>query len=126
MMKVRITQILGIVFLILGVLGFVNDPIFNTFEADTVHNIIHIATGLFALVMANGGYVGAITYGRIMTVIYGLVTVLGFLQPGGEGMVMGLMEINMADNWLHVFFMALFIYLGFFPTEKEVKPAARF
>ncbi len=45
--------IFGVVFLVIGVLGFVpqvmvGDNLFGLFRVNTVHNIVHLSTGIVA------------------------------------------------------------------------------
>ncbi len=113
-------MILGVVFVVVGVLGFFNDPVLGIFEVDAVHNIVHLLSGLVALAMAAMGESSARTYARIFGVIYLLVAVLGFIT-GTDEKLLGLMEINNADNWLHVGLTLLLLYAGF--ASKSSAPA---
>ena len=103
-------RVAGVVFIILGVLGFINDPILGIFEVDMVHNLVHLASGILALVFASQGEDQARRFSLILGVVYGLVAVLGFLM-GGD-MLLGLMEINGADNFLHLLLAIVFIVVG--------------
>lgn len=120
MSKKMLIQVVGAVFILIGLLGFLNDPILGLLEVDPVHNIIHLVSGAVAFYLARTED-GAITYGKVFAVVYGLVTVLGFLMVGADGRLLGLMDINMADNVLHLVLTALFAYVGFVPAKK---PAA--
>lgn len=104
----------GIIILVVGVLGFVpgittNGHVLGIFEVDTVHNIVHILTGIVALAMA-GSYGSAKTFFKVFGVVYGLVTLLGFM---GSDPVLGLIHVNGADNVLHLIITVLALYLGF-------------
>lgn len=110
----------GIVFLAIGVLGFI--PAFTTasaegvkllgiFEVDPVHNIVHIVSGLAFLAAAQTAKASRMTF-QVFGVVYALVTLLGFLL-GTDGRLLGLFHINAADNFLHLFLTAAFLYLGF-------------
>lgn len=105
----------GIVFLLIGILGFFNDPVLGLFDVDTMHNLVHIGSGLLGLFLASRGHDSAVLYGKIMAVVYGLVTVVGFIQ--GEGQLLGLMAINTADHFLHLALTAYFAYIGFGPSS---------
>ena len=114
MSKKLIVQVLGAVLILIGLLGFVNDPILGIFEVDLVHNLVHLASGAAALYFASKGEDGAATFGKVFAVVYGLVFVLGIVM--GEGRLLGLMEINGADNILHLLITAVAAYVGFTPT----------
>lgn len=123
MNKKLLAQAMAAVFILVGLLGFVNDPVLGLFEVDTIHNLIHLGSGILGFALLSRGTDGAVNYGRIMTVVYGLVTVLNFLTPAGfiepEGKMLGFITTNMADAYLHLFFTAVFAYLGFFGTERR-------
>ena len=108
--------VFGVVFLLVGVLGFIpgitdNGHLLGIFHVNTAHNIVHILSGAAALVAAGMGLVAARNYFRIFGVIYGLVTILGFL--GGEEPVLGMIANNTADNWLHLAITLVALTLGF-------------
>jgi hypothetical protein len=127
MSKKTLTQVSGAVFILIGLLGFAMDPILGLFGIDTMHNIVHIGSGILAFFLAAKGEDGAALFGKIMTVVYGLVTVLGFLAPVGfidpQMKLLGLMDINGADNFLHLLLTALFAYIGFFAAARSTRHA---
>lgn len=102
---------LGVALLIVGILGFFNDPVFGIFEVDTTHNLVHLVTGLLALVFAGMGEDSARTFGKIFGIVYGIVLLLGLISP--DNTILGIMEINAADNFLHLILTAAFLYVGF-------------
>src|SRR5438046_3506323 len=101
----RLAQIVGVVFLIAGIAGFIpalcpNGLLLGAFAVNGMHNIVHILSGILALAMSFGTEALARTYFRIVGVVYALVTVLGFVAGGG-GMLMGI-AMNMGDHFLHI------------------------
>lgn len=110
-MDKTILTILGIVFIAIGLLGFFNDPLLGVFEVDTLHNIIHILSGILALGAVGMGADAMRTYSKVFGVVYGLVAVVGFLMPGD--MILGLFASNLADDVLHLVLAVIFLYLGF-------------
>ncbi len=109
-MQKTILTILGVVFLAIGVLGFVSDPLLGIFEVDSLHNIIHILSGALALVAVSMGASAMNTFSRVFGIVYALVAVLGFVS--GDN-VLGLIMVNAADNVLHLVLAVVFLYLGF-------------
>lgn len=99
-------KILGAVFLLIGILGFIpqtapDGMLLGIFMVDTTHNIIHILSGIVLLAVGlsdNFDLIRRVVLG--FAIIYGLVTVLGFLAPDGSE-ILG-MHMNMADNILHL------------------------
>jgi hypothetical protein len=106
-MAKTLSKVFGVVFLVIGVLGFFNDPLLGLFEVDTVHNIAHIVLGL-VLLAAPG--VGAL---RGVAVVYLVLAVLGFLMVDGDGELLGLVHVNAADNWLHLVLAVLLFGASF-------------
>ncbi len=105
----NIMYVIGVVFVLLGLLGFVNDPILGIFEVDTVHNLIHLATGILALIFTAQGEAQGRKFFLIFGVVYALVTILGFL--GGDS-VLGITVVNGADNVLHLLVTVVFLVIG--------------
>jgi hypothetical protein len=120
--------IFGIVFLIVGIGGFVPgitdhtatpDPALTMthgyghelgmFPVNTLHNIVHIIFGLWGL-LAYKSYAGARTYARAVAIIYALLTVMG-LVPGLHTSF-GLVPIYGADVWLHALLAIVAAYFG--------------
>ena len=102
--------IAGVVFIVLGLLGFVNDPILGIFDVDALHNIIHLASGILALVFASQGESQARMFALVLGIVYALVTILGFLT--GDGKILGLVSVNGADNYLHLVLAIVFLVVG--------------
>ncbi len=116
-MQKTILTILGVVFLAIGVVGFVNNPLLGVFEVDALHNIIHILSGALALLAVGMGAGAMKTFSRVFGIVYGLVAVLGFVS--GDN-VLGLIMVNTADNVLHLILAVIFLYLGFGHNEGEM------
>ncbi len=106
----NILYVLGAIFIILGLLGFFNNPILGTFQVDALHNVIHLATGVLAIIFAGMGDSQARTFCLVFGIIYLLVTILGFIS--GTGKILGLISNNMADNFLHLVIAIVFLALG--------------
>jgi hypothetical protein len=116
----NIMYTLGVVLLLVGLIGFFNDPVFGIFETDTVHNLVHIVSGILAIGFAAASESAARTYAKVFGIVYGIVLLLGLISP--DNTVLGLMEINTADNFLHFFLTAVFLYVGF-ATAPEMRRA---
>ena len=110
-MAKKFVMALGVIFVVIGLLGFVNDPVLGLFEVDVVHNLVHLVSGILAFLFAAKGEMMAKKFARIFGVVYGLVAVLGLVLPGET--LLGLLEVNFADDLLHVAIAALFLYVGF-------------
>lgn len=114
----NITLIFGITFILVGVIGFIPNPLVapnGLFAVNAVHNLIHIVLGSAFLL-------GAARFkGREDKVLkfFGLgglaVTAVGFLTRGD--MMLGIIHVNPADHWLHLGLGLVVLAAGFvFPT----------
>lgn len=110
-----LSKVLGVVFILVGILGFFQDPILGLFEVDLVHNLVHLVSGVALVALAGA------TALRVVGVVYLLVTVLGFAM--GEGDLLGLMHVNAADNWLHLV-LAVALIGASFAKGSSSAPAA--
>ena len=118
--------IIGLIFIAVGILGFVPNPIVGAdeqtviFHADKVHNMVHIASGvLFVLVaLAVPSFVG--TFMVIFGLVYLALGILGLVSIGiqGMGQVAGFLHVNGPDNLLHVG-LGIFIILAGTVTRKS-------
>jgi hypothetical protein len=105
--------VFGIVFLAVGILGYVPNPIVGPdgiFVTNGIHNLIHIASGIVLLLGAYSG-LGSGNALKIIGVVYGLVAILGFFMMGD--MMLGMIAMNAADRWLHVALAAVILIAGF-------------
>lgn len=110
---------LGAVLLVVGILGFVPPLVtedsmgipmlLGIFMVGTIHNIIHIASGVAGLVGSRTSQYASL-YFKVFGIVYALVTVVGFIQ---KDTVLGLIDVNLADNLLHLAIAAVSLYFGF-------------
>src|SRR6266550_6274074 len=112
----------GIVFLAVGILGFVpavtkDQMLLGIFHVNAAHNCVHLLSGVVALFAGMTSLGAARWYFRIFGLVYGLVAVMGFFV--GDGMLLGLISNNTADTWLHVGIAAVSLILGFMPASAE-------
>ena len=106
-------------FLAVGLLGFVNNPLIGEsenaiFHADTVHNWVHIVSGVLFLLVALAAPDSAKGFLILFGIIYLGLGVLGIIQFGTEGMgkLLGFLHVNPADNYLHIALGALIALTG--------------
>ncbi len=101
--------IIGLVFLAVGCLGFVSNPIIGAshnaiFHADTVHNMVHIVSGILFVLIALAMPINAGAFCKVFGVVYLLIGVAGLIKFGtdGVGKLFGFLHVNGADNFLHI------------------------
>jgi hypothetical protein len=102
----------GIAFIFAGVAGFlpaftVHGYLFDFLEVDTIHNIVHIVSGVIAI-MAATNFKYTKLYFLIFGIIYSLVAIVGFWRYGD----LYLTHVNTADNFLNLGIGVLALYLG--------------
>jgi len=114
----------GLVFLVVGILGFVpavtkDQMLLGIFHVNAAHNCVHLLSGVIALICGMMGVGASRTYFKLFGLVYAAVAVLGFLNPGDHVMLLGLISNNMADTWLHVAIAAVSLIIGFLPAGAE-------
>jgi hypothetical protein len=106
-MNKRWAMIFGAMFVLVGLLGYVSNPLIGPdglFMTNGAHNMTHILIGailLFASTQTErAAYLSNMTFGAL----YLLLALMGFAAIGDEGHtnLLGMVHINGADNWLHV------------------------
>src|SRR5581483_2277433 len=100
-----IALLFGVIFLVVGLLGFVpalapNQMLLGIFHVNAAHNVVHLLSGVLALWAGLSSVTYSRLYFRIFGVVYGLVAIPGFAV--GKGMVLGIISNNTADAALHV------------------------
>jgi hypothetical protein len=129
-------RIYGIVFLIVGIGGFIpgitrpHDHPDLTVEAgaglelglfpvNVLHNIVHLLFGVWGLI-ASRSFSASRTYAQVVAIAYALLTILGLIPATNT--VFGLVPIYGHDIWLHALLAAVAAYFGF--VHREVQPSA--
>lgn len=108
----------GIAFIFVGIAGFLphfiqNNLLFGYFEVNAMHNLVHIVSGVIAIMAATSYYYIKL-YFRVFGVVYALVAILGFFNNGN----LYIMHVNLADNLLHVVIALVALLLGFFVRSR--------
>jgi hypothetical protein len=121
--------VLGIVLTLVGIMGFfvsssMSPGLLLGFQIDLVHNLIHLLSGIVALVAFYTGW--SRRFNQIFGIIY-LVVALAGLIPAlyFDGRLLGIMHVNPADDVLHWVIALAAIIVGFFVhdyTETRATP----
>ncbi|HLL70512.1 MAG TPA: DUF4383 domain-containing protein [Pyrinomonadaceae bacterium] len=138
-MAKRISTILGIVFLLVGIVGFVA-PGVGGFHLSTAHNLIHIVSGALALYFGLAGTLSAARlFCIVFGVVYGLLGIAGFLlgAPGTPSMpgmaadsrlfkvLPGMLELGTSDHTFHILLGIVFIVAGLMTKADAYRDADR-
>ena len=111
--------IIGVIFIAVGLLGFIDNPIVGDsdkaiFHADKMHNLVHIGSGVLFVLVALAAPAAAGGFMLFFGMVYLLIGILGFISFGTQGMgkVLGVLHVNGADNFLHAGLGLLIIIAG--------------
>jgi hypothetical protein len=119
--------VVGVVFLLVGILGFILDPtkgaLLGLFDVNIVHNLVHLVVGILGIAAAFTGWSRYYNWG--LGIVYLLVGILGFipaLNPNGD--LLGIMALNLEDNILHLLVGGAAALIGFFVRDYPAERAA--
>ncbi len=113
-----ILYIFGVIFALVGLMGFVSDPVLGIFEVDVAHNLIHLVTGFLFLVIAKFYKDAMRNTAQLFGIVYGVVAVVGFIMP--QDSIFGIFEANLADDILHALVALILLYAGFMDGREEL------
>ena len=128
----RIATILGIGFLLVGVLGFVAPAILGM-HLSPAHNVVHLVTGAVSLYLGlKGSPSAAKTFCIVFGLVYLLLGVAGFVAggdaaPGVPGphdarllkIIPGTLEFGTADHSVHILLGAIYLIGGLMTKGVE-------
>lgn len=130
--------VVGVVFLLVGVLGFVPGITTNygalqfagyeseafllgIFQVSVLHNIVHLLFGLAGIAAARSA-TGAVNYLIIGGAVYAVLWIYGLLI--GLDSPANFVPLNTADNWLHLLLAVGMVGTGFAVRGKATTGAA--
>ncbi len=102
--------VFGVILLVVGVWGFFQNPVLGIFGVNTLHDIIHLVSGLLLIGAAMAWIGGARMWLIILGVVYAIVAIAGFVVPD---LMMSSLNSGMADVWLHALLAIVFLVVGF-------------
>ena len=123
-MAKTISKILGVVFILVGLVGFVSPGFLGT-HLSTTHNLVHLISGAVALYF---GFAGTLSAARLFCIVFGIVYALlgvaGFALGTGEDRMfealasLGL-HLGTMDHLVHILLGVVFL-IGGFLTKADV------
>ncbi len=128
----------GIVFLLVGVCGFIpaflTQPeghadhavhvnafegyLFGLFHVNILHSLVHVLFGVMGLAMSRR-FDSARLYARIVAISYGVLAVMGLIP--GLNTLFGLVPLHGNDVWLHLLLAAAAAYFGWAAAPDEAR-----
>lgn len=114
----------GVVFILIGILGFVpgitqDNELLGIFRVDAIHNLVHILSGVAALIASSRSDWSRL-YFQVFAVVYGLVTLWGLFDHN----VLGFIHVDSEDNVLHLVITLATAYLGYFYRDPAGRDAS--
>lgn len=122
-----VAMLVGIVFVLIGVLGFIpalvpGGALLGIFGVNALHSIVHLLFGVLGIAAAYTGWPRM--YNRVIGIVYLALAVLGFIPALViNGNLLGLVSINLADNFLHLVVGAVLVIVGFFVADRVTATA---
>ena len=120
-MAKTVCKILGVVFLLVGVLGFVTPDILNL-HLTPAHNAVHIISGALALYF---GFAGTLSAAKMFALVFGVVYlglgILGMALGTGEDRMwmVGPLHFGQADHGVHILLGVVFLAGGLFTKRID-------
>jgi len=120
-MAKTIALIFGVVYLIVGIIGFIpavggtmamSPPtsLLGIFPINLLHNIVHVVIGIIGLSMSRTEAAGA-QFGKVFGLILILLGIIGFFWPANLDMT--LLPLRGTDVWLHLVSGIILAAVGF-------------
>ena len=138
----RFALIFGIVFLLVGIAGFIpglmqahSHPdvmvtaglglLMGLFAVNVLHNLAHLLFGVWGLVASRSDS-GSRVYGKAVAIAYALLTVMGFITAMRLHTAFGFVPLYGHDIWLHAVLAGVAAYFGFMrPMAIEAQRVRR-
>ena len=118
-MAKTVCKVLGVVFLLVGVVGFVSPTLLNA-HLTPAHNAVHIVSGVIALYF---GFAGTLSGAKMFSLVFGVVYlglgILGMALGTGDDRMweVGPLDLGQADHGIHILLGVVFLAGGLF-TKK--------
>lgn len=115
-MAKTVCKVLGAVFVLVGIAGFVNQSLLGAHLA-LPHNVVHLVSGVIALYFGFAGSLsGAKTFSLVFGVVYLALGICGMaFGSGAEHLWMvGPLHLGQVDHGIHILFGVLFLAGGLF------------
>ena len=136
-MAKTICKLLGVVFLLVGIAGFVAPNLLGT-HLSMAHNLVHILSGILALYFGFAGSLsGARGFALAFGAVYLLLGIVGFIMgsPGASEIaqmtmedtrlwkvIPGTLELGTADHAVHIL-LGIVVRAGALMTKADVRRA---
>ena len=120
-MAKTVCKILGVVFLLVGLIGFVSPNLLGA-HLNAAHNVVHLASGAIALYL---GFAGSLSAAKTFALVFGVVYlglgVVGMAYGSGADRMweVGPLNLGQADHGIHVLLGVVFLAGGLFTKKTD-------
>ena len=129
--------VVGIVYLVVGVAGFIPGLVqphehpdlvvdagqgflLGIFPVNVLHHLVHLLVGALGIV-AYRSFDAARLYARGLAIVYGLLAVMGLIDAANLNSTFGLIPIYGNDVWLHAVTAIIAAYFGWGPVPARAE-----
>ena len=141
MLTRRFALVVGIIYLVIGIAGFIpglvqgrayEDLVVTTgagdllglFPVNVVHHIVHLLIGVLGIA-AYRAFDTARLYARGLAIVYGVLAVMGLISAANLHTMFGLTPLFSHDVWLHAGTAIIAAYFGWGPVDEREEVVRR-
>ena len=143
MMTRRFALVVGIIYLVIGIAGFIpglvqgrdysaqglavdagSGALLGLFPVNVVHHLVHLLVGVLGIA-AYRAFDTARLYARGLAIVYGVLAVMGLISAANLHTMFGLTPLFSHDVWLHAGTAIIAAYFGWGPVEDRVETVGR-
>jgi hypothetical protein len=141
MMTRRFALVVGIIYLVIGIAGFIpglvqgqdypdlavdagSGALLGLFPVNVVHHLVHLLVGVLGIA-AYRAFDSARLYARGLAIVYGVLAVMGLISAANLHTMFGLTPLFSHDVWLHAGTAIIAAYFGWGPVEDRVETVGR-
>ncbi len=143
MMTRRFALVVGIIYLVIGIAGFIpglvqgqdysgqglavdagSGALLGLFPVNVVHHLVHLLVGVLGIA-AYRAFDSARLYARGLAIVYSVLAVMGLISAANLHTMFGLTPLFSHDVWLHAGTAIIAAYFGWGPVEDRVGVTGR-
>jgi hypothetical protein len=141
MMTRRFALVVGIIYLVIGIAGFIPGlvqgqdypdlavdtgagALLGLFPVNVVHHLVHLLIGVLGIA-AYRAFDSARLYARGLAIVLAVLAVLGLIEAGNLYTLFGLVPLFSHDIWLHAGTAVIAAYFGWGPVDDRVEAVSR-
>ena len=137
----RFALVVGIIYLVIGIAGFIpglvqgqdypdlavdagSGALLGLFPVNVVHHLVHLLIGVLGIA-AYRAFDTARLYARGLAIVYGVLAVMGLISAANLHTMFGLTPLFSHDVWLHAGTAIIAAYFGWGPVDDRVEAVGR-